>query len=120
MALQDAIDALPTERFHAVVVDEGRTRPRLARDARLPARLPGEDTLWVFHDQAGPYRDDVVSELGLERSAHENWRNPSRSRAAGRFTGSEEVSAFREGRHHHRDQPAGATRRSRTGRRSTS
>jgi hypothetical protein len=106
-ALQDAIDALPAEHFHAIVVDEGQD---FARDwlETLDFLLqdPGEDTLWVFHDPGQAlYRDDVVGELGLERiELHENWRNPeSVATLAGRFyRGGEEVSAFREGGIRHR------------------
>ncbi len=106
-ALQYAIDALPGERFHAIVVDEGQD---FARDwlETLDFLLwnPGEDVLWVFHDPGQAlYRDDVVGEFGLERiELHENWRNPESVAAlAGRFyRGGEEVSAFREGGIRHR------------------
>ena len=104
---KDAIDALPGERFHAIVVDEGQD---FARDwletLDFLLQSPGEDTLWVFHDPGQAlYRDDVVGELGLERlELHENWRNPESVAAlAGRFYhGGEEVSAFREGGVRHR------------------
>jgi hypothetical protein len=106
-ALQDAIDALPSERFHAVVVDEGQDFARgWLETLDFLLQSPGEDTLWVFHDPGQAlYRDDVVGELGLERiELHENWRNPeSVAGLAGRFYhGGEEVSAFREGGIRHR------------------
>jgi hypothetical protein len=107
IALQRAIDALPGERFHAIVVDEGQD---FARDwlETLDFLLvhPGEDVLWVFHDPGQAlYRDDVVGELGLERlEMHENWRNPgSVAELAGRFyRGGSEVAAFREDGIRHR------------------
>ena len=106
-ALQDAIDALPGERFHAVVVDEGQDFARgWLETLDFLLQSPGEDTLWVFHDPGQAlYRDDAVGELGLERiELHENWRNPeSVAGLAGRFYhGGEEVSAFREGGIRHR------------------
>jgi len=106
-ALQDAIDALPSERFHAVVVDEGQDFARgWLETLDFLLQSPGEDTLWVFHDPGQAlYRDDVVGDLGLERiELHENWRNPeSVAGLAGRFyRGGEEVSAFREGGIRHR------------------
>jgi hypothetical protein len=106
-ALADAIDALPGERYHAIVVDEGQDFARgwLATLVFL-LHSPGEDVLWVFHDPGQAlYRDDVVGELGLERlELHENWRNPASVAAlAARFyRGGEEVSAFREGGLRHR------------------
>jgi hypothetical protein len=106
-ALADAIDALPAERFHAIVVDEGQDFARgWLETLDFLLWSPGEDTLWVFHDPGQAlYRDDVVGELGLERiELHENWRNPESVAAlAGRFYhGGEEVSAFREGGVRHR------------------
>jgi superfamily I DNA/RNA helicase len=106
-ALQDAIDALPSERFHAVVVDEGQDFARgWLETLDFLLQSPGEDTLWIFHDPGQAlYRDDVVGELGLERiELHENWRNPeSVAGLAARFYhGGEEVSAFREGGIRHR------------------
>jgi hypothetical protein len=111
-ALQDAIDALPSERFHAIVVDEGQDFARgWLETLDFLLQSPGEDTLWVFHDPGQAlYRDDVVGELGLERiELHENWRNPeSVAGLAGRFYhGGEEVSAFREGGIRHRVIEAG-------------
>jgi hypothetical protein len=100
-ALQRAIDALPGERFHAVVVDEGQDFERDWLET-LDFLLvhPGEDVLWVFHDPGQAlYRDDVVGELGLARlEMHENWRNPaSVAELAGRFyRGGGEVTAFRD------------------------
>ncbi len=106
-ALEAAIDALPSERFHAIVVDEGQDFARgwlETLDFLLGA--PGEDTLWVFHDPGQAlYRDDVAGELGFERlELHENWRNPESVAAlAGRFYhGGEEISALREGGIRHR------------------
>ncbi len=105
--LEAAIDALPGERFHAIVVDEGQDFARRWLET-LDFLLwnPGEDVLWIFHDPGQAlYRDDVVGELGLERlELHENWRNPESVAAlAGRFYhGGEEISAFREGGVRHR------------------
>jgi superfamily I DNA/RNA helicase len=106
-AFEAAIDALPGERFHAIVVDEGQDFARgWLETLDFLLRSPGEDTLWVFHDPGQAlYRDDVVGELGLERlELHENWRNPqSVAELAGRFyTGGEEISAYREGGVRHR------------------
>jgi hypothetical protein len=106
-ALEAAIDALPGERFHAIVVDEGQDFARgWLETLDFLLRSPGEDVLWVFHDPGQAlYRDDVVGELGLERlELHENWRNPESVAAlAARFYhGGEEVSAFREGGVRHR------------------
>lgn len=111
-AMQDAIDALPSERFHAIVVDEGQD---FARDwlETLDFLLwnPGDGVFWIFHDPGQAlYRDDVAGELGLERvELQENWRNPQSVAAlAGRFyRGGEEVSAFREGGVRHRVIEAG-------------
>jgi Nuclease-related domain/AAA domain len=106
-ALEAAIDALPRERYHAIVVDEGQDFARgWLETLDFLLRSPGEDTLWVFHDPGQAlYRDDVVGELGLERlELHENWRNPASVAAlASRFyTGGEEISAYREGGVRHR------------------
>ncbi len=106
-ALEAAIDALPAERFHAIVVDEGQDFARgWLETLDFLLWSPGEDVLWVFHDPGQAlYRADVVGELGLERiELHENWRNPESVAAlAGRFYhGGEEVSAFREGGVRHR------------------
>ena len=100
-ALAGAIDALPDERFHAIVVDEGQDFERDWLEM-LDFLLvdPGVDPLWVFHDPGQAlYRDDVVSSFGLQQiEIHENWRNPgSIAELAGRFYPSaEEVAWFRE------------------------
>jgi len=106
-ALLDAIEPLPGERFHAVVVDEGQDFARgwlETLDFLLVS--PGEDVLWVFHDPGQAlFRDDVAGELGLQRiELHENWRNPgSIAELAGRFyRGGTTVAAFRDGGIRHR------------------
>jgi hypothetical protein len=54
-ALEAAIDALPTERFHAIVIDEGQDFARgWIETLDFLLRSPGEDTLWVFHDRLAP------------------------------------------------------------------
>ena len=78
-ALGRAIDALPGDRFHAVIVDEGQDFELdwlLLVQALL--RDPDEDVIWVFHDVGQAIRcPDVVGQLGLERmELYENLRNP--------------------------------------------
>ncbi|MEI8333641.1 MAG: ATP-binding domain-containing protein, partial [Chloroflexota bacterium] len=78
-ALGRAIDSLPGERFHALIVDEGQDFELdwlLLVQALL--RDPDEDVLWVFHDPGQAIRcSDVVGQLGLERmELYENLRNP--------------------------------------------
>ncbi len=66
-ALYAAVDALPDERFHAIVVDEGQDF-ELAWLESLQFLLedPEQDVLWVFHDPGQAlFRDDRVGELGL-------------------------------------------------------
>jgi hypothetical protein len=78
-ALEAAMDALPDERFHAIVVDEGQDFDRGWLDTLdLLLETPGVDQLWVFHDPGQAlYRDDRVGELGLVRlDLFENLRNP--------------------------------------------
>ena len=101
-ALADAVDALPGERFHAIVVDEGQDFERgWLETLDFLLTEPGEGTLWAFHDPGQAlFRPDVVGELGLLRvDLHENWRNPgSVADLASRFyRGGEEVLAIREG-----------------------
>jgi hypothetical protein len=79
-ALDGAIDALPDERFQAVIVDEGQ-------DFELPwltsleflFRTPEDGVFWVFHDPGQALRgDDRVGELGLERlELAEDYRSPA-------------------------------------------
>ncbi len=101
-ALADAVDALPAERFHAIVVDEGQDFERGWLDT-LDFLLfePGEGTLWAFHDPGQAlFRPDVVGDLDLhEIDLHENWRNPgSVADLASRFyRGGEAILAIREG-----------------------
>jgi len=78
-ALDAAIDRLPDERYHAVVVDEGQ-------DFELPwleslgflLFEPDDDIFWVFHDPGQAlFRDDRVAELGLDRiDLFEDYRSP--------------------------------------------
>jgi hypothetical protein len=68
-ALLAGIDALPGERFHAIVVDEGQDF-ELAWLESLQFLLedPEHDVLWVFHDPGQAlFRDDRVAELGLPK-----------------------------------------------------
>jgi hypothetical protein len=67
-ALDAAIDALPHERFHALVIDEGQDfEPAWLTSLDFLLRDPQEDILWVFHDPGQAlYRDDRVADLGLE------------------------------------------------------
>ena len=66
-ALDDAIDRLPDERYHAVIVDEGQDfKFEWLASLEFLLRDGGEDVLWVFHDPGQAlFRDDVVAELGL-------------------------------------------------------
>jgi hypothetical protein len=77
--LEAAIEALPGERFHAIVVDEGQDFDARWFDA-LESLLvePRSDVLWVFHDPGQAlYRDDVVGAMGLTPlELFENRRNP--------------------------------------------
>jgi len=79
-ALDDAIDGLPDERFHAIVVDEGQDF-ELAWLESLGFLLhaPDEDVLWVFHDPGQAlFREDRVAELGLPRiELYEDYRSPA-------------------------------------------
>ena len=88
-ALDAAIDALPEERFHAVVIDEGQDF-EIAWLTSLEFLLhdPAGDVLWVFHDPGQAlFRDDRVAELGLDRlELFEDYRSPAPvSELAGRF-----------------------------------
>ena len=102
-ALATAIEALPDERFHAVVVDEGQDfdaewlllLEQLLRD-------PDEGVLWVFHDPGQAVRcPDVVGQLRLGECPlylYQNLRNPGPIAAlASRFyRGGEEVLSYRQ------------------------
>ncbi len=88
-ALDAAIDALPEERFHAIVIDEGQDF-EIAWLTSLEFLLhdPAGDVLWVFHDPGQAlFRDDRVAELGLDRlELFEDYRSPAPvSELAGRF-----------------------------------
>ena len=99
-AAEEAIDALPNARYHAIVVDEGQDFE--ARWFQLLERLliDPRDVFWVFHDPGQALiRTDVVAGLGFERhELFENHRNPgSIAELAARFyRGGEEPTAFRE------------------------
>ncbi len=87
--LDAAIDALPDERFHAIVVDEGQDFEHAWLES-LTFLLddPTGDVLWVFHDPGQAlYRDDQVAALGLEQvELFEDYRCPARvSEVASRF-----------------------------------
>ena len=64
-----AIDALPDERYHAIVVDEGQDFELAWLESLLfLLHDPEHDVLWVFHDPGQAlFRDDVVARLGLPR-----------------------------------------------------
>ncbi len=79
-ALLTAVDRLPDERFHAIVVDEGQDF-ELAWLESLQFLLfePGDGVFWVFDDPGQAlYRDDRVGELaGLtELELFEDYRSP--------------------------------------------
>jgi hypothetical protein len=87
-AAEAAIDALPHERYGAIIVDEGQDFE--ARWFELLGRLlAGPDAVfWVFHDPGQALiRTDVVAGLGLEcHELFENHRNPgSIAQLAARF-----------------------------------
>ena len=87
--LDAAIDALPDERFHAIVVDEGQDFEHAWLES-LTFLLddPAGDVLWVFHDPGQAlYRDDQVAALGLEEvDLFEDYRCPAPvSELAARF-----------------------------------
>ena len=96
-ALDAAIDALPHERYDAIIVDEGQDFE--ARWFELLERLlAGPDgVFWVFHDPGQALiRTDVVASLDLEcHELFENHRNPgSIAQLAARFYhGGEETIA---------------------------
>jgi superfamily I DNA/RNA helicase len=101
-ALERATEALPDYRFHAVIVDEGQDfEPNWLVSLQPVLVSPDDDVLWVFHDPGQAlYRDDRVSELGLQRiDLYENHRNPQPvAELADRFYhGSEELMGYREG-----------------------
>ena len=96
-ALDAAIDALPRERYGAIIIDEGQDF-----EARwfelLEHLLAGPDgVFWVLHDPGQALiRTDVVASLGLEcHVLFENHRNPgSIAQLAARFYhGDEETIA---------------------------
>ena len=79
-ALDDAIDRLPDERYHAVIVDEGQDfKFEWLASLEFLLRDGGEDVLWVFHDPGQAlFRDDVVAELGLPTlELFEDYRSPT-------------------------------------------
>ena len=79
-ALDAAIDALPDERFHAVVIDEGQDfEPAWLTSLEFLLHDPADGVLWVFHDPGQAlYRDDRVAELGLDRlDLFEDYRSPA-------------------------------------------
>ena len=102
-ALGQAIERLPGERFHAIVIDEGQDFD--AEWLLLLEQLlhdPDQGVLWVFHDPGQAVRGpDVVGQLGLplRLTLYENLRNPGSVAAlASRFyRGDEMVVAYRDG-----------------------
>ena len=88
-ALDAAIDSLPAERFHAIVVDEGQDF-ELAWLESLTFLLqdPADDVLWVFHDPGQAlFRNDHVAEMNLQPlELWEDYRCPAPvSHLAARF-----------------------------------
>ncbi len=79
-ALDDAITALPNERFNAVIVDEGQDfELGWLESLEFLFRNPDDGVLWVFHDPGQAlYRDDVVDQLaGMVRlDLYEDYRSP--------------------------------------------
>jgi hypothetical protein len=88
-ALDQAIDRLPDERFHAIVVDEGQDfELAWLTSLEFLFRTPADGVFWVFHDPGQALRtDDRVGELGLERlELAEDYRSPAPvAEFAGRF-----------------------------------
>jgi len=79
-ALDAAIDKLPGERFHAIVIDEGQDfEPAWLTSLEFLLHDPADGVLWVFHDPGQAlYRDDRVAELGLDRlELFEDYRSPA-------------------------------------------
>jgi len=109
-ALAAAIEQLPDERYHAILVDEGQdlARPWFTLLRRL--LQDPDDVFWVVHDPGQALRtDDVVGQLGLPRyELFENLRNPgSVARLASRFyRGATDVFPAREEVGRHRIQVA--------------
>jgi hypothetical protein len=105
-----AIERLPDERFHAILVDEGQdlARPWFTLLRRL--LQDPDDVFWVVHDPGQALRTpDVVAELRLPRyELFENLRNPgSVAKLSARFyRGASEVVPAREEKGRHRIQVA--------------
>jgi hypothetical protein len=89
-ALEEALDRMPDERFHAVIVDEGQDF-QLEWLVLLQLLLANEadGVFWVFHDPGQALRhDDVVGQLGLGEPLElfEDHRSPAPiGRLAGQF-----------------------------------
>ncbi len=101
-SLARAIEALPDERYDAIVVDEGQDfEADWLLGLELLLRNPDDGILWIFHDPGQAlYRDDVVAGLGLQRfELFEDWRSPAPvAELAGRFyRGPGEPCAMAEG-----------------------
>ena len=118
-ALDEALTALPDERFHAIVVDEGQDF-ELAWLESLVLALEdrADDVLWVFHDPGQALiRDDHVEGLELERlELFEDFRTPGAvaELAAGFYRGPGEPVPMRAEGHGARIEVASpGTRRSR-------
>ncbi len=79
-ALDQAIDALPDERYHALVIDEGQDfEPAWLTSLEFILRDPADGILWIFHDPGQAlYRDDRVADLGLDKvELFEDYRCPA-------------------------------------------
>ena len=80
-ALDAAIDALPDERFQAIVVDEGQDfRLAWLESLEFLFLTPADGVLWVFHDPGQALRhDDEVAGLGLPDTIElfEDHRSPA-------------------------------------------
>jgi hypothetical protein len=79
-ALDDAITALPDERFGAVIVDEGQDfELGWLESLEFLFRNPDDGVLWVFHDPGQAlYRDDVVDRMAnmVRLDLYEDYRSP--------------------------------------------
>ena len=79
--LDRAIEALPDERFHAIVVDEGQDfELGWLESVEFLFRTPADGVLWVFHDPGQAlYREDVVDRLAdmTRLDLFEDYRSPA-------------------------------------------
>jgi superfamily I DNA/RNA helicase len=100
-ALAHALDALPEERWHTIVVDEGQDfAPDWLETLQLALSDPSDGVFWVFHDPGQAlYHDDQVDQLKLPVvELFEDYRSPRplAELAAGFYTGPQPPIAMRE------------------------